>query len=156
MSAFAWLISLAPLSVGSGQCLCVFFFWLDYFLVHVVSDVHKGFPLHSPQNGAVERFLDFFSSRQWWITPSESLACAHIRYLWNYPSAIIKSISESDNFSWRFLQNWERQASACWWAPLRQQEKYSSEFEVVGLSFGLELTVLTEKNRLWKTRIPCD
>ena len=135
----------------------LFFFWLDYFSMHVVADVHKGFPLHSPQNGAVERFLDFFSSRQWGITPSESLACAHIRNLWNYPSAIIKAISESDNFSWRFLQKWERQASACWWAPLRQQEKYSSEFEVVGLSFGLALTVLTKKkNRLWKTRIPCD
>lgn len=63
MSAFAWLISLAPLSVGSGQCLVldldnVLFFFPDCFVVHVV------FLVIFAKNGAEERFFDFLSRRQ--------------------------------------------------------------------------------------------
>lgn len=63
MSAFTWLISLVPLSVGSGQCLFldldnVWFSFPDCFVVHVV------FLVIFPRNGVEERFFDLPSRRQ--------------------------------------------------------------------------------------------
>ena len=74
MSAFAWLVSLAPLPVGSGQCL-VFFPRLLFSACSFRCAWR--FSRYSPQNGAEERFFDLLSRGQWGIKRSELLVRAH-------------------------------------------------------------------------------
>ena len=74
MSAFAWLVSLAPLPVGSGQCL-VFFPRLLFSACSFRCAWR--FSRYSPQNGAEERYFDLLSRGQWGIKRSELLVRAH-------------------------------------------------------------------------------
>ena len=108
MSAFAWLVSLAPLPVGSGQCLV--FFPRLLFTACSFRCAWR-FSRYSPQNGAEERVFDLLSRGQWGIKRSELLVRAHNWNLWNNSLTIFKAIADRENFSWRFLQSWKRYVS---------------------------------------------
>ena len=152
MSAFAWLVSLAPLPVGSGQCL-VFFPRLLFSACSFRCAWR--FSRYSPQNGAEERFFDLLSRGQWGIKRSELLVRAHNWNLWNNSLTIFKAIADRENFSWRFLQSWKRQTSASWWAPFRQQEKFKCIRSCL-LVFWACIGYSEEENKFWRTRIRRD
>lgn len=119
MSAFAWLISFAPLSVGSGQCLV---FFPDCFSVHVVSDVHEGF-LGIPLKMAPRKGFSTFSR-----VVSEGLSDQS--YWLTFPEAFCRI--ESSKL--RLLDG----------RPF-VNKKNSSAFEVVCSSFGLVSVILRKK-----------
>ena len=135
MSAFAWLISFAPLSVGSGQCL-VFFPRLLFSACSFRCAWR--FSLTFPSKW--RRGKVFRPS----LAPSELLVGAHNGNLWSYSSATFKAIADRDNLSWRFLQNWSSKLRLLDGRPF-VNKKNSSAFEVLCSSFGLVSAILRKK-----------